>query len=40
MRGFAVTTAGPPRSAVAILVLLFALYFVKQLYEWGKAGFL
>jgi hypothetical protein len=37
---FAVTSPEPPVSVVAALVLLFALYFAKQLYGWAKTEFL
>lgn len=40
MSDFAVTSPEPPVSVVAVLVLLFALYFVKQLYEWAKTELL
>ncbi|WP_281275768.1 hypothetical protein [Halosimplex halophilum] len=40
MSDFAVTAPGPPQSVVAVLVLLFALYFAKRLYEWAETEFL
>ncbi|WP_268895830.1 hypothetical protein [Halosimplex salinum] len=39
MSKFAVTTPGPPQSIVAVLVLLFALYYAKRLYDWARTEF-
>jgi len=38
MSEFVTPTVGPDQWFVATLVLLFAVYYAKQLFEWARTG--